>query len=94
MKGKVKWFDRKKGYGFIEGEDGKDYFVHFTAVPKGVFLRENDQVSFEPGESERGKQARNVVLEVKASETGETSKDSSDEEESYKEEEEESEEDY
>lgn len=67
MKGIVKWFNRKKGYGFIQGEDGEEYFVHFTAVPRGVFLRENDEVSFEPADTERGKQARDVQLERKAS---------------------------
>lgn len=78
MKGTVKWFNRKKGYGFIQGEDGEEYFVHFTAVPRGVFLRENDEVSFEPTESERGKQAKDVQLDRKASEI---QKDSEDQEE-------------
>tara|TARA_Y100000034_G_scaffold108871_1_gene139609 strand:- start:436 stop:777 length:342 start_codon:yes stop_codon:yes gene_type:complete len=60
MEGTVNWFNIKKGYGFIKGEDGNDYFVHFTAVPKGVFLKENDKVSFEPAKTERGEQAQNV----------------------------------
>ena len=68
MEGKVKWFNRQKGYGFIEGEDGKDYFVHFSAIEKGTFIRENDKVSFEPGEGDRGKNAQNVVLLQKGSE--------------------------
>jgi CspA family cold shock protein len=68
MEGTVKWYNFKKGYGFIEGEDGEDYFVHFTAVPKGVSLRENDKVSFEPTENEKGKQASNVQLLEKGSE--------------------------
>ena len=62
MEGKVKWFNGKKGYGFIAGDDGNDYFVHHTALPKEVFVRDDDPVSFEPVEGERGKQAQNVVL--------------------------------
>ena len=68
MEGNVKWFNRVKGYGFITGEDGEEYFVHSTAIKEGKFLRENDKVSFDPGESEKGKQAQNVVLLEKGSE--------------------------
>jgi len=62
MEGTVKWFDGKKGYGFIVASDGQEYFVHFTAVPKGLRLRENDKVSFDAADTERGKQAQNVQL--------------------------------
>ncbi len=62
MEGKIKWFNGKKGYGFIQGEDGNDYFVHFSALPQGVRVNENDEVTFEPAETERGKQAKNVSL--------------------------------
>ena len=62
MEGTVKWFDGKKGYGFIVASDGQEYFVHFTAVPKGLRLRENDKVSFDSADTERGKQAQNVQL--------------------------------
>jgi len=62
MEGRVKWFNSKKGYGFIEGNDGEDYFVHESSLPPGAFLRENDQVTFEPVQTERGKQAQKVVL--------------------------------
>ena len=62
MEGTVKWFDGKKGYGFIVASDGKEYFVHFTAIPKGLRLRENDKVSFDAVDTERGKQAQNVQL--------------------------------
>ncbi len=69
MEGKVKWFDGKKGYGFIVSEDGQEFFVHFTALPKGLRLRENDKVSFDPVDTERGKQAQNVQLLEKGSES-------------------------
>jgi len=60
MEGTVKWFNDAKGYGFIKGEDGKEYFVHKNALPPGVFLKENDAVSFDPTDSDRGVQAKNV----------------------------------
>ena len=62
MEGTIKWFDPQKGYGFIKGEDDEEYFVHHKQVPEGVQLQENDRVTFDPVETERGKQAQNVAL--------------------------------
>ena len=47
MKGTVKFFNRMKGFGFITGEDDKDYFVHKSALPEGTDLNDNDEVTFE-----------------------------------------------
>lgn len=61
-KGKVKWFDSKKGYGFIAQESGKDIFVHYSAIGGNGYksLDEGDEVLFEVGTSERGPTAINV----------------------------------
>ncbi len=60
--GKVKWFDSKKGYGFIEREDGDDVFVHFSAIQDDGFksLEDGEEVEFEIVEGDRGPQAENV----------------------------------
>ncbi len=52
-RGKVKWFDEQKGYGFIEQEDGKDLFVHHSEV-QSQGLNEGDAVEFEVGEGRKG----------------------------------------
>ena len=61
MNGVVKWYNPRKGYGFIENEEGKDIFVHKTQVPRGTFLNEGDKVSFEIEEDEKGPKAINIV---------------------------------
>ena len=68
MKGTVKWFNTRKGYGFIKGEDGEEYFVHHTALDQGTFIREDDEVDFEAADTDRGKQAKNIKLLKKGSE--------------------------
>lgn len=64
MTGKVKWFNAEKGYGFITSEEGKDIFVHYSAIQADGFrsLEEGQKVSFEIVESDRGQQAANVVV--------------------------------
>ncbi|SJZ43165.1 cold shock domain-containing protein [Selenihalanaerobacter shriftii] len=63
LTGTVKWFDAKKGYGFIEREEGDDVFVHFSAIEDEGFktLEDDQEVEFEIVESDRGPQADNVV---------------------------------
>lgn len=60
--GKIKWFDNKKGFGFIAQESGKDVFVHHTAIIGQGFktFEEGDIVSFEVVPSEKGLKAENV----------------------------------
>ncbi len=57
--GRVKWFDEKKGYGFIETENGKDVFVHYSSIEGSGFktLQEGDEVSFEIEQGAKGPQA-------------------------------------
>ena len=64
MTGKVKWFNAEKGYGFIISDEGKDIFVHYSAIQADGFrsLEEGQKVSFEIVESDRGQQAANVVV--------------------------------
>ncbi len=61
--GKVKWFNAEKGYGFITTEDGKDVFVHYSAIQSDGYktLDEGAAVEFDVTESDRGPQASNVV---------------------------------
>ena len=61
MNGTVKFFNEGKGFGFIAGEDGKEYFVHKTGLGEGVNLNENDAVTFDVEEGDRGPKAVNVA---------------------------------
>jgi len=62
-KGKVKWFNNQKGYGFITPEEGKDVFVHHTAIQGDGYksLEEGQEVEFEIKSGPKGEQATNVV---------------------------------
>ncbi len=60
MKGKVKMFNSQRGFGFITGEDGKDVYVHSTAIQGGAALAQGDSVEYEVEEGERGPRAKNV----------------------------------
>ena len=61
--GTVKWFNESKGYGFITADEGKDVFVHFSAIQGEGFktLNEGQKVSFDVVDGEKGPQAANVV---------------------------------
>ncbi|MGO9620178.1 MAG: cold shock domain-containing protein [Desulfobaccales bacterium] len=61
-RGKVKWFNDAKGFGFISREDGPDVFVHFSAITGDGFrsLAENQEVEFEVVDGAKGPQAQNV----------------------------------
>jgi CspA family cold shock protein len=62
-KGRVIWFSRSKGYGFIGRDNGEDVFVHFSSIRMEGYrtLEEGAKVAFEPGEGPKGPQAFNVV---------------------------------
>ena len=60
--GKVKWFNERKGFGFIETDEGSDVFVHFSAIQDSGFktLQEGQRVSFEIQQGQKGPAASNV----------------------------------
>jgi cold shock protein len=64
VKGTVKWFNEKKGYGFLSQENGNDVFVHYTSIKADGFktLKEGDAVEFEVQDGPKGPQAINVKL--------------------------------
>ncbi len=60
MKGTVKFFDMQKEFGFITGEDGKEYFVHKTGLEEGVTIDKEDTVTFEAEKGDKGMKAVKV----------------------------------
>lgn len=65
VKGTVKFFNRNKNYGFINGDDGNTYFVHGTGLKTGVEIDEGDKVSFKVVQGDRGPKAEDVEKEGK-----------------------------
>ena len=61
MKGTVKFFNSEKEFGFIAGEDGKEYFVHKTGLQEGVTIDKEDSVTFEVEKGDRGPKAVKVT---------------------------------
>jgi len=68
VEGKVKWFNPRKGYGFIGTDDGRDVFVHYSSIAGEGFktLDEGDAVQFDVVEGEKGLRATNVVCKSPA----------------------------
>jgi len=64
VKGTVKWFNEKKGFGFLSRDGGEDVFVHFSAITSDGFktLKEGDAVTFEVTEGPKGLQAKDVTI--------------------------------
>jgi len=63
MKGKVKWYDIKKGFGFIEGEDGLDVFIHKSEIPFWtIYLSKNDKVEYIKENTNKGIRAIDVKI--------------------------------
>ena len=64
MKGTVRWFNKRKGYGFISDEQGKDVFVHYSGIKMEGYknLEEGQSVEFELTQGDKGPQATNVVV--------------------------------
>lgn len=81
-KGTVKFFNRKNNYGFIDGDDGKAYFVHVTGLKPGTEIDEGDKVEFKAVAGDKGPKAEEVKLIGKAEESddeGEESEEKSEE---------------
>jgi cold shock protein len=63
MTGTVKWFHADKGFGFAVGDDGKDYFCHFTDILARGFrtLTEGQSIEFDPADGPKGQKATNII---------------------------------
>lgn len=62
LRGRVKWFNDKKGYGFIVKDDGKEVFVHINDINRGDILLPDEEVSFDVTEGQKGEKAVNVSV--------------------------------
>ena len=62
MKGIVKWYNIRKGYGFISGKDNEDVFVHNSDIPEGTLLKEEDEVEYEIEKTNKGLKAIDIKL--------------------------------
>lgn len=65
FKGKVKWFNNQKGFGFLKAEDGTEFFVHYSGInstEKFKSLAEDENVAFDVTDTEKGRQAINVTV--------------------------------
>jgi len=78
LDGKVKWFNPRKGYGFVAGADGRDIFVHYSSISGDGYrtLVEGDTVSFDIVEGEKGLRAENVVVKSASASKSESGKES------------------
>ena len=81
MKGKVKFFNEMKGFGFVISDDGKEYFVHISGLNEGVKLQEDDAVTFDVEQGDRGPKAVNVSKDTgKASDEEDIDEEATEEE--------------
>ena len=60
--GKVKFYNKEKKFGFITGDDGKDYFFHASEISSDIYLRDGDKVEFKVVEGDRGPKAAEISL--------------------------------
>jgi CspA family cold shock protein len=75
MKGKVKFYNETKGFGFITGEDKKEYFVHSSDITGGMKLKEGDMVEFQIAQGDKGMKATKVVKEGQGNKSKEKEKE-------------------